>query len=891
MDSFFISEESTQTKCSKCPLVKHRNFKTELIEVGKSGSGEVLFVLEFPEAKEQIDKFRSFLYKNNFNNYRIIAGLQCQPKNYTITGSTYIPYGHCNLITEEYVIKNNIKVIVTIGRAVNAITQSDDIPSWKEFSEILFNQTYFITPFHWKIKIRVYPIPAFYEFLGLDNFENYFTRFQFSKIQDHLKNFSFYPFDPYELKVVDEPNNFLIENIHLDNFSWDTETNSLNMFMDNFQVGVLTVSPNRNTGFYLDMNKVDKVLLNKFFFGKTTITANGKFDSKSMRRVGVDTDYKDDVIILSHLLNTVRTKNSIKSLAWLIGFGGYDKELSEYLTRFRIQNYLDVPTSILSNYACLDTIVTYRLFELLNTQKRKQPKVFKVYEEVVIPADKVFLEAEMNGMELDLSYIQNLNESLHTKITVLENEIRQYLKKDINLNSSEQLGKALEELGWPNLGVTKKGIYRTGDLQLQEWRNLGYEMASKILEMKSWVKLKNSFVGEDLDSKDFFNEDSDAPQGLLKFLSSDGKVHCTFRTADTGSGRSACSNPNLQQMPKQGKEGRLFRPSFKCPKGYWIAEPDYSGFQLRIVQVLSKDPVMEDIFLNQGGDMHSITAASVFCPGMPTSEFLSKKKYEPYKTYRQLAKSINFAYIFGAMHYILVPVIRNEWSEERIQQFIQDNDIKVDLEKESVEEAIAKIIRKRFFETYPKLGEFIESQKILAQKQGYVDSYHGFRRHLPYMLYQGKDGDEKLYKNLASISVNNPVQAFEAYIVYVSMIMILKRIKELNLQSKIVAMVHDAIVLYIKREESETMYGILKECMEVPASVYGIPFLVDVGMGHIWGFDIECHENNVWKFKEGSIFEITVELGGHPVSYFDIGFSKQDFVDLPNLKNIELVHP
>lgn len=839
MTEDFFDTKEVVVKCSNCPLKGNSCNYSDNTLVYDKGT-DVLFVLEFQEDRKILEFFKNRVSRY-FEHFSIAVGLNCSPKNKEVKSPIYKTYKYCNTLTEEFVSK--YKVVVVVGNALQAITQNSDIDNWIDFNEFLFNQTYLYTRYNWKKKTRVYPIPKIIEWQGQDNFKNFFVNKQFKFIREYLDNYSEFEFEDYENMFVEDTDKFFVEHDDKKILAWDTETNNLNCFVDDFKCGCMTISFDGKKGYYLPFDKIDKRQLNSFLSDKESIGANIKYDVKTLNRFGINRiNMSEDVITLYHLLNTNRRSNSLKSLAWLIGFGGYDTELDEYLSNYRVDNYLQIPESILFKYATIDAIVTYRLYE--HAKKKlvpKQSSVYKVYKEYVMPVIPVFLEMENNGMIIDKNYLQEFHDDLSKQIKEIEIEIKKELNQEFEVSSNEQLGKALEKYGLPDLGRTKKGHYKTGDEILQQWIISGFSVVEKISRYRALSKLDESFVGN-----------AEEKNGMWQHIMSDEKAHPNYGVAMTKSYRSVCSSPNFQQMPKHGDLAKKFRKIFKCPEDYYIGEADFSGFQLRIACIYSQDKVMEDVFLNRGGDLHSSSAQSIFCRDISLDEFLKVKNIEPYKTLRHKAKNqINFPLLFSSSPYVIYGTIQTEWTEEERQNYIKENDLVMMFDRNENPDSVLTVIvdlHKKFFETYPELKEWIDENPSIASKQGYMDSWHGGRRHLPEMKYRGENFDKGEWTNLSNISTNSPVQCMEAIEAYRALISVFQEMKKLNLKSKIIGMVHDSQLYYIHKSEVEIMYNLIMLSMENRTS-FNIPITGDLNLSKVWGFGEEVTKENVKSFS------------------------------------------
>jgi len=866
--------EST-SYCDFCPLEeavkegkinrasKKNEFTVFYNDISKKNNVDLLILTDSVELDSDNKKLIAYLKKLGVNNFAIAPAVGCRTFNYIFPNPIYSTYAACKCLNINAI---NPKVILTMGKALFHFTKSSVFDSWREFNEIVFNQTWFLPSFNSKYKIRIYPTAFIHDILKFDSFENLHFRTQIKNIKRYIENY-----EPIEIikpikKIVTDFKSFVEENKNKKYITLDTETNSLNCFIDGFKVGCITLTFDGITGYYIPIEIIDKQLLENFLSDKFLIWANGKYDSKSLDRIGIkNIKVDEDITVLFHLLNTERSSNSIKFLSWLIGFGGYEKELESYISKNKIQSYLDIPEKILTEYAITDVIVTFRLWQYAKKYLiPNQSNTYKLYQEIVIPVIPVLKKMEQEGILIDKEYLEKYHNELIKKKTILEEDIYILAGKRFNIGSNDDLAKVLESLKLKDYGRTKKGLYRTGVELLQKWEKDGYEIAEKLLKYRAVSKLDNTFVGtennpitEDNFLCSYDDEDiKDSSQGLTKYIMSDNRIHGTIMPALTKSWRAKSYDPNLQNFLKHGVEGKAFRQIFIAPKDFLICEADYSGFQLRIVAMDAKEEKMIDIFLNHSGDIHSLTALNIFHKTMILEDFLKVKGIEPYKTDRYKSKTINFSLIFGKIIYSFRSVIEQEWSIQEIEDYILENNIELLKDNRGVSDIIltvADYIWHKYFETYPGLLPYMERCRNISKQNGYIESsfFKGGVRHLPELLSIGKDLSkerQKHYNNLFNIAVNTTIQTFEAIIVYKALVKIFNTIKENKLKSRLIATVHDSIVLYIHKSEIKQMYNIIKTNMET--FEYEIPIVCEIEMGAIWGFGEEVNESNIQEFSK-----------------------------------------
>ena len=877
MDDFF----KKKTKCDACPLTKavkdkklklasDRNDYRIRTDLQDTSSCDILILTDTIEREEDLDKLQNLLRKVQLKNYVIAPAIACRTVSYELPAPLYSTYAFCDKFD---ITKYNPKVVMTTGKALFHFTKSSVFDSWREFIEIVFNETYFyphIKDIDWKG--RIYPVAFLPDIFACDTYEYYHFNIQVEYIKTHLENYeqekiTREQIENYSIEVVEDLDLFLRQTGRYKKVAIDTETNSLNVFIDGFKVGCVQLSFDGIKAYYIPF----KLIIGKeqefsdWLNRKFQIWANGKYDCKALNRVSVKGWHVDeDIPLIFHLLNTMRESNSIKVLSWYIGFGGYEDELDEYKKRYKISNYLDIPDNILQTYAGLDAIVTFRLYEYLHKYLvPRQQDTYNLYREVVIPVIPVFQRIEENGILVDREYVKQYHIQLQERLQRVEQEIYELAGRKFNIASNDDLGDVLESLGLPDYGRTLKGKYRTGIELLELWEKEGYAIAKKLVEYRMISKLDNTYVGSSSESekeestlslfKEKDNEEDD--NGIIQYIMSDGKVHGSILPAITSSWRNASNSPNLQNFPKNGEEGKAFRKVFIPPKDYYFCEADYSGFQLRLMGIYSEDEEMIKAFNGKEADLHSKTANSIFCPEVPLEEFLKHKKEHPYKEQRYDGKTTNLAFSFCQSPFSFQTVIRDNWSEERKNKYIKENSLEVIKEKNGFKNknlTIATEIHKKFFNTYKGLPIYFEKMWSFAKQNGYIDCpiFPGLRRHVPEMLQIGSNlSKEKQshYSTLHNICVNTGAQGGEVIIVDKAMIMIQERIDQLNLKSILIGTIHDSIICYCYKKEIKEMFNILKECMEV--FDYNIPIVSEIDLGidkdHPWGFGIEVNEKNI----------------------------------------------
>ena len=349
--------------------------------------------------------------------------------------------------------------------------------------------------------------------------------------------------------------------------------------------------------------------------------------------------------------------NGLKSLAYYYTpYGGYDSKLDEYLDTVKPPTYLDIPEPILSQYATMDAIVNYQVHEKMVEQLQYINTMFpppepdhwtiaQYYEQARMPAFRAFIDIEYRGFPVNVDLwntnsdlVEDKIRSLHDKIykelnvnAVLggsgltleslysadsvdifdeEDESEEYSRDSKKLSSPQKLGLILERKGWKDYGRSKAGVYLTGDDQLSRWENDGHSVAALIKQLRSYRTLQKTFLGKTGTDIGWRTH--------IRFHEEDGlhRIHPSYRTMGTESGRNACSDPNWQQLPSSSLDAHLMKQVIGVPdpKEYILCTLDYASLQMRLAAIDSEDPLLAGSYRRDPNvDMHSKTGYNVFC--------------------------------------------------------------------------------------------------------------------------------------------------------------------------------------------------------------------------------------------------------------------------------------
>ncbi len=412
--------------------------------------------------------------------------------------------------------------------------------------------------------------------------------------------------------------------------------------------------------------------------------------------------------------------------------------------------------------------------------KRLDEKELQLLEKIELPLSFVLADMEYNGVSVDVDYLKNLSQSMENSTHRLERKIYDLAGEGFNLNSPRQVGEILfDKLQIPNPKKRKNKKYSTSAEILEELAE-NYEIADLILQYRKYTKLKSTYT--------------DALPSLINPY--DGRIHTTFNQTITATGRLSSSNPNLQNIPVRTEEGNKIRNAFvpSDRENYLIMSADYSQIELRLLAHISGDKRLIEAF-KSGVDVHTLTASKVF--DVPVEEVTKEMRYK--------SKAVNFGIIYGQSKYGLAKALDISWEEA--EDFIN-----------------------KYFKTYPGVKKYMHEIVTLAEKQGYVESIYGRKRHLESELSSSNTQIREFGKRAA---INHPMQGTAADLIKLAMIELNNKLKSGNLESKMILQVHDELVLEVKKSEFEQVKSLVLEAMEL-GQPFEVPLLVDVSAGGSW---------------------------------------------------------
>lgn len=507
------------------------------------------------------------------------------------------------------------------------------------------------------------------------------------------------------------------------------------------------------------------------------ITYDSKIEYNILRTHGILLDgIIFDVQLASYIKNPSRKHDleiqSIEHLEHAVSeYAPFEKDKKK---RIKLEN-ADI-NNVLSHTADeAATVTELTKFWLKNLDDSE----IKVLYDIEIPIAKVLADMEFTGVSVNTNYLGQLSKSMDYTLHRLERKIYDQADCGFNINSPRQVGEILfEKMGLKSKKKRVKGHYSTSAEILEELAP-DYEIARLILEYRKYSKLKSTYT-----------------DALPALIDKDGRIHTTYNQTITATGRLSSSNPNLQNIPIRTEEGNKIRTAFvpaNKAKSV-ILSADYSQIELRLLAHISKDKHLLEAF-KSGIDVHTLTASKVF--DVPIEEVTKEMRYK--------AKAVNFGIIYGQSKYGLAKALNI--SNQEAETFIN-----------------------KYFATYPKIKAYMEATVKQAEIDGFVETIFGRKRYLKDEL----DSSNAMIREFAKrAAINQPMQGTAADLIKLAMIDFSKKLKENNLNSKMIMQVHDELVVEVDKKELDTVKALIRDSMELNQPLE-VPLVVDISTGDTW---------------------------------------------------------
>lgn len=540
---------------------------------------------------------------------------------------------------------------------------------------------------------------------------------------------------------------------------------------------------------------------------KALVAGNGKFDDLFLKyRFGVKPNITFDVVLASHILNE-NTPNGVKENAVLecnAPEWDVDKDLKtgKYKTREKYQEYL--------TYLGYDIYYEYKLYRVFHKKLKQDRALMRLFYHLYMPGIISYETVEEHGVFIYPQQFKRVRKHLESEREAIEKKLLKLAKHEVNWNSPAQIQKLLyEELKLPVIETTESGSPSTSEATLMQLR-----------DKHPIVELILKYRGVNIQISHFIDGWINRMWGRRLFPN--------FKLHGTVTGRTSCTDPNLQQVPRDP----IIRNLVGAPEGWSVVEIDYSQAELRIAAIMSGDETMKRIY-QTGGDIHTHTYEMI------TGEKVSDDKYIK-KEQRKKAKAVNFGFVYGM-----------GWRKFKI--YARDN-YGVDLTDKEAEQW-----RERFFQAYHSLPKWHSKQRRIVQSMGQVRSPIGRLRRLPDIYSTDKSKKAEAERQ----SINSPVQGFGSDLTILGMSEIMGNAQcydpDYVLDKDkffVIGTVHDATLFEVKNDYLMEFCPKAKHILEHPKALEevfhfdtDVPIVADVAVGRSWGAGIELHmeEGGDWQ--------------------------------------------
>ena len=482
--------------------------------------------------------------------------------------------------------------------------------------------------------------------------------------------------------------------------------------------------------------------------------------------------------MLAHYVLQPELNHALFSLAeTYLGSGSVDKSVFDATAK---------PLSATTDPAAIKALAmateaAFRLYPVMRA-KLELEGVLRYYETVELPLTKVLAEMEHTGVRINEASLAETSRIFTSRMNAYEADAHQLSGEDFNLSSPKQVGEVLfDKLKLdPKAKKTKTGQYVTSEEVLESLRP-NSPVVDCILKYRGMKKLLGTYVN--------------ALPGLVNPLT--GHIHSSFNQAVTATGRLSSSNPNLQNIPVRGDDGKEIRKAFVPEEGQLFFSADYSQIELRLMAHISGDANMIEAFV-EGHDIHAATAAKIY----------HKDIADVTSDERRKAKTANFGIIYGISAFGL---------SQRL----------------GISRTEAKELIDGYFATYPHIKDYIEAVKEKARTDGYVETVFKRRRYVPDI-----NSHNAVVRGYAERNaVNAPIQGSASDIIKIAMVRIFDEFRARGIKSKMILQVHDELNFSVLSEEREVVQQIVKSQME-GAYQLKVPLKADCGWGENW---LEAH--------------------------------------------------
>ncbi|MEP0860690.1 MAG: DNA polymerase I [Ignavibacterium sp.] len=600
-----------------------------------------------------------------------------------------------------------------------------------------------------------------------------------------------------EYKLIDNPKDLDKLVKHLKNskeFVFDTETDGLKPY--EIQLAGVSFCTEPEKAFFVPIEPIDSVGLfsdsnrkaipisefaKKFksvFEDQSIrkICQNGKYDIAVLRHQNIYVkNFYFDTMLASYVLDPDQKHNMDDLAQKYLNYKPIP--LSDLIgTKKDPTKIFDVDVQVLANYSSEDADITFRLYQKLDAELKKE-KVEKVAYDIEFPLVPVLENMEYEGIKIDTEALQQQSKELELLMDNYAQQIYRLAGKEFNINSTKQLQEILFDKLKLSTGRKTKTGFSTDARALENLRG-EHEIIDIILNYRQVAKLKSTYT--------------DALPNLINPKT--GRIHTSFNQTGASTGRLSSTDPNLQNIPIRTDLGKEIRKAFvPRDKNHLILSADYSQIELRIMASICEDETLMKAFIN-GEDIHRSTAALVFN--------VNPEDVTP--DMRRKAKEVNFGILYG----------------------IGPFGLKTRL---GIPQTHAKEIIDTYFRTFKKVKDFMDDSILKAKEKGYAETLYGRRRYL-----KNINSNNRVVRQFEErVAINMPIQGTAADMIKLAMIKIHNELEKKKYKSRMVLQVHDELVFDAHKSEIDELKPLIKKIME-EAFPLKVPVVADIGVGENW---------------------------------------------------------
>ena len=499
-----------------------------------------------------------------------------------------------------------------------------------------------------------------------------------------------------------------------------------------------------------------------------------KYDHQVLAHYGIDLQgVVGDPMLASALLDPDGRGHGLDALAsrhlnhTMITF-------SEVAGRFG-GDFRAVPVDEATRYAGEDALACLELVDHLDGPLRAAG-LHGLYADVELPLSRVLAKMEARGVALDAPLLDAMSEDFAGRLVELERSCHELAGRPFLVSSPKQLAEVLfDELGLPVVKRTKTA--RSTDQAVLERLSAAHPLPATVLDCRQVAKLKSTYL--------------DTLPRMLNPRT--GRLHTSFKQLGAATGRLSSADPNLQNIPIRRDEGRRIREAFVAAPGHTLLSADYSQIELRVLAHLAAEPGLIQAF-REGADIHSRTAAELFG--------LLPVLVQPEQ--RRAAKAINFGILYGMSAFRLA-------REQRLSQ------------------GEARAFIDTYFDRYPRIRTWIDSNIEAARGRGYTLTLLGRRRYIPAL--NDRNGNRRAAAE--RVATNTPIQGSAADIIKLAMLR-LQRLEDAGrLRARMLLQVHDELIFEVPNDSVQEAREQIRAEMEAAVALE-VPLVVDVGVGRSW---------------------------------------------------------